>query len=103
MLLSSIPDILLNADALVFMLHLGYPDYFTMFIGVAKILGVIAILTPGFPRLKEWAIAGMFFDLIGAVYSQIATDGFMPQMTFMALPIFLGVISYVYYHKRMAA
>ncbi len=103
MLLSSIPDIVLSPDAVVFMHHLGYPDYFTIFIGVAKILGVIAIVVPGFPRLKEWAYAGMFFDLIGAVYSQLATDGFMPPMLFMILPIFLGAMSYIYYHKRLRA
>lgn len=103
MLLSSIPDIILSPDAVVFMHHLGYPDYFTIFIGVAKILGVIAIVVPGFPRLKEWAYAGMFFDLIGAVYSQLATDGFMPLMLFMILPIFLGAMSYIYYHERLSA
>ncbi len=62
----------------------------------------MAILIPGFPRIKEWAYAGLFFDLIGAVYSQIATSGFMPQMSFMLLPIGLGVVSYMYYHKRLS-
>ena len=42
------------------------------FLDVAKILGVIAILIPGYPRLKEWAYAGLAFDLIGATYAQIA-------------------------------
>ena len=76
MLLSSIPDILLSPDAVVFMHHLGYPDYFTIFIGVAKILGVIAILVPGFPRLKEWAYAGFFFTMSGAIFTHLAVgDG----------------------------
>ncbi len=87
------------ADAVKFMSHLGYPEYFLPFIGVAKILGAIAILIPGYPKIKEWAYAGLFFDLIGATYSQIATDGFLPQMAFMILPFTLGVLSYVYYHK----
>jgi len=40
------------------MQHLGYPNYFTVFIDVAKILGAIAILIPGFPKIREWAYAG---------------------------------------------
>ena len=69
MLLTSIPDILMVPDAVAFITKLGYPVYFAPFIGVAKVLGVIAILIPGFPRIKEWAYAGLAFDLIGAVYS----------------------------------
>jgi DoxX-like family len=101
MLFSAIPDILVVPDAVTFIAHLGYPKYFIPFIGVAKALGVIAILVPGFPRIKEWAYAGLFFDLIGATYSNIATDGFMVQMMFMVLPFGLGIASYVFYHKRL--
>ena len=42
------------------------PAYLISFLSIAKILGVIAILIPGFPRIKEWAYAGLMFDLIGA-------------------------------------
>ncbi len=101
MLLTAIPDVLVTPDAVVFMNHLGYPEYFTPFIGVAKVLGVIALLIPGYPRIKEWAYAGMFFDLVGATYSQIASDGFMIQIAFMLLPFVLGLLSYVYYHKKL--
>ena len=48
---------------------LGYPAYFVTILGVWKVLGVIAILVPRFPRLKEWAYAGIFFDLTGAAAS----------------------------------
>jgi len=48
------------------MTHLGYPAYFVLILGVWKTLGGIAILAPRFPLLKEWAYAGMFFDLTGA-------------------------------------
>lgn len=48
---------------------LGYPAYFVTILGVWKVLGAIAILVPGFPRLKEWAYAGIFFDLTGAAAS----------------------------------
>lgn len=103
MLFSAIPDALCDPQAITFMTHLGYPLYFISFIGIAKILGVIAILIPGFPRIKEWAYAGLFFDLIGAVYSQVSTDGFMPPMLFMLVWILPGIISYIYYHKRLKA
>ena len=48
---------------------LGYPMYFFAILGFWKVLGAIAILAPRFPRLKEWAYAGIFFDLTGAVAS----------------------------------
>ena len=51
------------------MAHLGYPSYFLTILGAWKVLGALAILSPGLPRLKEWAYAGMFFDLSGAVAS----------------------------------
>jgi uncharacterized membrane protein YphA (DoxX/SURF4 family) len=47
--------------------NLGYPAYFLIIIGVLKLLGAVAVLVPRFPRLKEWAYAGMFFDYTGAV------------------------------------
>ena len=46
--------------------RLGYPPYFVTIIGFWKVLGAVAILTPGFPRLKEWAYAGIFFNMTGA-------------------------------------
>lgn len=46
--------------------HLGYPAYFATILGTWKLLGAIAIVAPGLPRLKEWAYAGFFFDLTGA-------------------------------------
>jgi uncharacterized membrane protein YphA (DoxX/SURF4 family) len=51
------------------MSHLGYPLYFAAIIGIWKVLGGLAILAPRLPRLKEWAYAGMFFDLSGAALS----------------------------------
>lgn len=55
---------------------LGYPMYFFAILGVWKILGAIAILVPGYPRLKEWAYAGIFFDLTGAAASCAAVGGY---------------------------
>jgi hypothetical protein len=72
MLLASIPDILRIPQAVEVFTHLGYPSYLLPFIGIAKTLGVLAVLAPGFHRLKEWAYAGLVFDLIGALYSHLA-------------------------------
>jgi len=100
MLFSAIPDVLSSPVAIEGMHKgLGYPVYFVPFIGVAKILGVVAILVPGFPRLKEWAYAGLFFDLIGASYSIIAV-GNISGVGFMVLPFALGVTSYLIHTKR---
>jgi uncharacterized membrane protein YphA (DoxX/SURF4 family) len=53
--------------------HLGYPIYFLTLLGIWKILGVVAILIPKFPLLKEWAYAGFFFAMSGAVFSHLAS------------------------------
>ena len=60
-------------DGFVRILH--YPPYFVSILGFWKVAGAIAILIPRFPRLKEWAYAGIFFDLTGAVASNIAVGG----------------------------
>ncbi len=52
--------------------RLGYPLYFLVILGIWKLLGAVALVIPRFPRLKEWAYAGVFFDLTGAVSSQLA-------------------------------
>jgi uncharacterized membrane protein YphA (DoxX/SURF4 family) len=101
MLFSAIPDILNVPDAVAFMTQLGYPPYFTPFIGVAKLLGVIAILIPGFPRVTEWAYAGLVFDLIGAVYSTVGAGLPTGGLIFMVLPFGLAFGSYYFYHKRL--
>jgi hypothetical protein len=68
--------------------HLGYPVYFLTILGVSKILGVIAILIPHTALLKEWAYAGFFFLMSGAVFSHIASGDSMGQL----LPSFLLLI-----------
>ena len=62
-----------NVDGFVHVL--GYPLYFVTVLGVWKVLGAITILVPLFPRLKEWAYAGIFFDLTGAAASWAAVGG----------------------------
>ena len=81
--------------------QLGYPKYFIVFVGVAKILGVIGILIPGYPRIKEWSYAGLFFDLTAATASGIAVEGFQPIHLSMAIFFAPGVLSYIWYHKKL--
>ena len=86
------------------MLHdgLGYPIYFIQFISIAKLLGSIVILTPGLNRIKEWAYAGLFFDLAGAVYSGIASSGKVdPMMLTLLAWVVPGIVSYYFWHKKM--
>jgi hypothetical protein len=64
-------------DMVVAMTGMGYPLYFMTIIGLAKMSGVIAVLIPGLPLLKEWAYAGITFNLIGATASHaFSGDGF---------------------------
>jgi len=83
--------------------HIGYPLYIFKFLAVAKILGAIAILVPGFARLKEWAYAGFFFDLTGALYSFIAVGD--PAANWLPMFIFYIFLfgSYICYHKKLKA
>ena len=59
-------DVARPSFALQGMTHLGYPSYFMVILGVWKVLGGMVVLLPRLPRLKEWAYAGMLFDLSGA-------------------------------------
>jgi hypothetical protein len=82
---------------------LGYPVYFIQFISFAKLIGVAAILIPRLNRsVKEWAYAGLFFDLAGAIYSGVASSGkFDPLMLTMLIWIVPGILSYYCWHKRI--
>lgn len=89
MLLASIPDVLRLPQAVSIFGHLGYPVYLLPFLGTAKTLGIIAVLVPAFPRLKEWAYAGLVFDVIGALYSHLSVgdspSGWMPALIGLVL------------------
>ncbi len=102
MLMSAIPSILsLPSSVAIVSTHLGYPLYFVPYTGVAKLLGVVAILIPGFPRIKEWAYAGLAYDLIAATYSLVAIGDPPAQWLFMSIWLILGALSYIYYHKKL--
>jgi uncharacterized membrane protein YphA (DoxX/SURF4 family) len=83
--------------------HFGYPAYFNQYLGVAKVLGSIALLVPGFPRLKEWAYAGFTFDMISAVYSEISVHDSVAQWAPIFIFIAFLAVSYIYHHKRLKA
>ena len=67
--------------------RLGYPPYFLVILGTWKLLGAVALVIPRFPRLKEWAYAGVFFDLTGAVVSLFASG--LINVGAMAYPILM--------------
>ena len=103
MFFSAIENIRVTEGSVELFESLGYPHYLIAFMGVAKLLGVIGILIPGFPRLTEWAYAGLFFDLIGATFSVLVAQEFHPATLTMIIPFGLGALSYIFHHKRLAA
>ena len=86
-------------DILQAMTAMGYPPFFMRILGVAKLLGVVALLAPGYPLLKEWAYAGFAFNLIGALLSHMAVgDPFGEWLP----PIVLLGLAAASYHLRPA-
>jgi uncharacterized membrane protein YphA (DoxX/SURF4 family) len=81
------------------MAHLGYPAYFLKILGSWKILAAIAILIPRISRIKEWAYAGMMFDLTGAALSRYAMDDPLPMII---IPLGLSILVTVNYAIRRA-
>jgi uncharacterized membrane protein len=76
--------------------HLGYPLYFLYIIGVWKILGIIAILMPRFKLVKEWAYAGFFFVMSGAVFSHIASADSLNALVPASVLLLLIVVSWYF-------
>ena len=72
---------------------LGYPMYFFAILGIWKVLGAIAILVPRFPRLKEWAYAGIFFDLTGAAASCAAVGGYGAYGFHVIAPLIIAALA----------
>jgi uncharacterized membrane protein len=72
-LAGGITDVARPANVVAIMNHLGYPLYFATILGIWKLLGAATVVVPAPARLKEWAYAGMFFDLTGAAFSHAAS------------------------------
>jgi len=105
MIFSSIGSITMDPAA-VKLIHtdLQYPEYFVPFNGWVKMLGSIAILIPGLNKtIKEWAYAGLFFDLIAVIYSSIAIakGAVNPALAFMLIWIVPGILSYIFWKKKL--
>lgn len=94
MALSGLADIANPPEVAEIFAGLGYPDYFPPFIGVLKLLGGVAIFAPKFPRLKEWAYAGICFDLLGASYSHLANGDGVSEWIKPVAFLTLALVSY---------
>ena len=78
------------------MTNLGYPAYFVTILGICKISGVLALLIPKFPLLKEWAYAGFFFMMSGAIFTHIAAGNSMSEIFPSLLLLILTVVSWYF-------
>ena len=94
MLAGGLADLIKPADLVADMGRLGYPVYFMTILGVWKVLGAVAILAPKFPRIKEWAYAGIFFDLSGAFASHLSIGDPITQV--IPIVVLIGMLSASY-------
>lgn len=76
--------------------HLGYPIYLLTILGIWKLLGIVAVLIPGFPLLKEWVYAGFFFVMTGAIFSHLATRDPVTALFPSLLLLLLTVVSWYF-------
>lgn len=79
-----------------FIINLGYPHYFLTILGVTKILGVIGLLIPKYPLLKEWIYAGFFFTMAGAIWSHAAMGNGIADIAPPLLLIALTITSWYF-------
>ena len=77
-------------------IHLGYPVYLLTILGVWKILGVVALLVPKYPLLKEWAYAGFFFAMSGAIFSHIAVSDPIKEIIPASILLIMTVLSWYF-------
>ena len=101
MLMSAVTSFMPNPQGEAMMKFIGYPYNVLYLLGIAKILGIIALLVPGFNRLKEWAYAGFTFDLIGACYAFYMIGTPVADTAFMLVGLILVFGSYIYHHKLL--
>lgn len=89
-------QILSRKEDVAFILQLGYPEYFLTIIGIWKLLGVVAILLPRFLLAKEWAYAGFFFMMSGAIFSHIAMHNGIGEIAPALLLLALTIVSWYF-------
>ena len=94
-------EVLVVGDPVVQVItQLGYPVYLLTILGVWKLLGAIALLIPRFPRLKEWAYAGIFFNVTGAAASHIVMRDYGIYAFHVLVNLFLAVLVLVSWALR---
>jgi hypothetical protein len=98
MLSSGIVQLLKVEEETRFIINLGYPEYFLTILGIWKMLGVVVLLMPKLPLVKEWAYAGFFFVASGAVFSHVATG----NLNDIFPPLLLLVLTIVSWYFRPA-
>jgi hypothetical protein len=76
--------------------RLGYPLYFLTILGIWKLLGVVTVLIPKFPIVKEWAYAGFFFTASGAIFSHLAVGDGAAELFGPALLLVLTIVSWYF-------
>lgn len=89
--LGGVMDLLASPEVMAGLNELGYPAYLAGFLGAWKVLGAVAVLAPRAPLLKEWAYAGMFFDLTGAAYSHASSAD--PMAKVLTPLVFLALVA----------
>ncbi|HEU4859766.1 MAG TPA: DoxX family protein [Chitinophagaceae bacterium] len=96
MLSTGIVQLLQTEEEVEMMTRLGYPVYFLTIIGVWKIFGVVAVLIPKFPLLKEWAYAGFFIAMSGAISSHLINGDEAKEIFGPTLLLMLTVVSWYF-------
>ncbi|SHF09680.1 Uncharacterized membrane protein YphA, DoxX/SURF4 family [Seinonella peptonophila] len=92
-MLSGIGQLLKLGGNIELVKNIGYPLYIMNILGIWKVLGVIAIVFPGFPRLKEWAHAGIFFLMTGAALSHVFANDYGDYGFHIILPLFYAALN----------
>lgn len=97
MLSTGIVQLLKLKEEVDMMTNLGYPLYLLTLLGLWKVLGVITVLIPKFPLLKEWAYTGFFFAMSGAVFSHLANGDHAKDLFG---PVLLLILTFVSWYFR---
>ena len=96
MVSTRIVQLMKTPEEITLMTGLGYPVYFLTIIGVWKLLGVVTVLIPKFPLLKEWAYAGFFFNMSGAIFSHLFSGSGATDFIGPVLLLVLTILSWYF-------
>jgi len=96
MLSTAVVQLLKSKEEAAMFAHLGYPEYLLTLLAVWKFLGVAVVLIPKFPLLKEWAYAGFFFAMSGAVFSHLANGDAAKELFGPILLLVLTAVSWYF-------